>query len=486
MPTDQKRAEILSQFIEFCSAAEPTDPLKLLEFDEDTFANPTDSEHALSALLDVFALSELIECGIAIASENEPPRIASPFDQIGGMFIVLRDVDTNEPYELLTSEGLASGETSIRAALRDAQTRADFDEDDPCLFAAFRVEDVAVLRSCGLPAILAYGLEKLPLDQVDDFCAALGIERNKSDREWARESMDTEQGNNSEDHPDDPIRCMLRREGVLPQGTSPLGAATAQPRGGQRSARQDEKLRLVFVGWQVAMLAAAVPSELQAVVHYFEKLQKYLGVELWDISYWSVEAEDLERLQFIANGKCPQLMKDTFADLAYENLEPLSGYGQPKIKRAAAATDFPTAMAQYYEAGIPRRNGLQCSPEERQRAWTESQRLLSEQVIQPLREYAMSADNPLERTLLLNVADFSQVLHVQTILLADKLNQRIAERGVAGAEPLANEDLKSLLAMTDRLIDIAKAADQCHRQNTIMFPAQILDVPTIPHLPHSD
>ena len=485
MLTDQKRAEILSRFIELCLPAEPTDPLKFLGFDEHVFANPPAPEHILSVLLEAFAISDLIDCGIVIASEDEPARISPELAQAGGMFIVLRDIQTQEPYALLRSQGVASRAISIRSALRDAQTLAAIDDDEPHLFAAFTVEDVAVLRACGLPAILASDLDKLPLDQVDDFCDALGIEREKSERAVVREIIEAASGNESEFHPDDPIRRMFRGESDSPQKASPMGAVNFQQGGGKCLATKDEKITLVFVDWRVASLAKSDPCELKAVVDHFEKLSKYLGVDLWEISYWSVEDEDLEQLQFIAEGESVQIFKETLEDLAFGKAEPLSSFGNPKAKRVGPPEDFPAAMTHYFQSGLQTSGGLQCSSHERKRAWDDSQRLMNEQVIQPLREYAMKTDNPLEQMLLLSAADISQVVHVQATLVGDKLSRRIAERGETVTEPLADEDLKSLLSMTDRLVNIAKAADQCRRQNIPMLRTKVIESPTIPRLPHS-
>ena len=65
----------------------------------------------------------------------------------GEPLIVLRDAETDEPYELLTDMGcLSAGTLPCFASLRDRHTRDCLERGAEDLFAAFSIWDAVVLR----------------------------------------------------------------------------------------------------------------------------------------------------------------------------------------------------------------------------------------------------------------------------------------------------------------------------------------------------
>jgi hypothetical protein len=174
-------------------------------------------------------------------------------------------------------------------------------------------------------------------------------------------------------------------------------------------------------------------------------------------------------------------------DSAYD-VSSIVGFGEEeeKPKQLGPPTDYPTALARLQAARFDENKSIPTGPDERKRVWQSCQRLLYEQVVGPLMEDAMAAANPIERTLRLGVAELSHVFHIQTVLLAEKLNRQIAERGIDRVDALPEEQLKNLMAMADRLLNITKGIERWSPPSqTTIIQSKVLNSPTTPRLPHS-
>ena len=83
------------------------------------------------------------------------------FRTVAPPLIVFRDVETNEPFQLLTGGGcVVSDLLPVFEAIEDARTFKWLEEGDGTLYVAFSLGDVIVCRACGLAATLAVGLKR--------------------------------------------------------------------------------------------------------------------------------------------------------------------------------------------------------------------------------------------------------------------------------------------------------------------------------------
>ncbi len=113
------------------------------------------------------------------------------------------------------------------------------------------------------------------------------------------------------------------------------------------------------------------------------------------------------------------------------------------------------------------------------------QRLLNQQVVGPVRELALASSNPVERNLLMGFAELSNVFHMQTVVIGEQLNGRIADRGVERGGQLPEDQFKHLMAMADRLIGMARATERCKQPRATIIESKTIDSPNVPRLPHS-
>ena len=341
--------------------------------------------------------------------------------------------------------------------------------------------------AAGLPATLAKGLHDLPLDDVDQFCDSFSLGRDRSERH--RESDACDDQDETEDQPMDPVRALgLRLAGQTAPEQSATGENGDENLSGVGGAGAlPVKTRLAFVGWSPAALGVDIPGNLKSIAEHFAKLDRFMGVELYDLGLWLPEGEEIERLRFFAENRQTDLFRETMLDSAYD-VSSIVGFGkeEEKPKQLGPPTDYPTALARLQAARFDENKSIPTGPDERKRVWQSCQRLLYEQVVGPLMEDAMAAANPIERTLRLGVAELSHVFHTQTVLLAEKLNRQIAERGIDRVDALPEEQLKNLMAMADRLLNITKGIERWSPPpQTTIIQSKVLNSPTTLRLPHS-
>ncbi len=119
------------------------------------------------------------------------------------------------------------------------------------------------------------------------------------------------------------------------------------------------------------------------------------------------------------------------------------------------------------------------------RAWQNVQKSLEGQVITPMREYAMSESNPARRVVLTTAAELSHL----SINLAHGINRTLKQKldnnpGQVGL--VQSDDIKSLLATTDRVIDLMELTNQCKQSTTVTLPTNTIEQSIAPRLSNLD
>ena len=433
------KSEIISRLLEHCQR--PTSMLfDCLEVDRDVWCCPHDSSEAVRVLLKAFGEDEVVASGVVIRngdSFNLSPSLRAEYAN----FVVLRNPETGEPFDIFATDGcLASSALAVLQLLEDGHTRRCLEMSDGSIFAAFSIEDVIVLRSCGLPVTLASELDQIPLQCLDQFCSEFGLSREVSDREFERNAAEKDEGHESESHPNDPF------------GQVPSEATTDD---------RVQPVELVLVGWSPSTLTSTEPNQIAMVVEHFKKLERLFRVNVNDVRLWQPSAEDFERWHYVADEKCADMLVSDIQDSSFELHESILSYGQEKPRAIQAPTDYATSLARLQQAAAGDVRLHVGGPDQPKRALLDCQRLMNEQVIHPLRELALNTASPVGRTMLLGIAELSHVFHTQSMLIPDKLNRTIAERGLDQIDPISEEQLKGLLTVADRLVDVLKTTNQC-------------------------
>lgn len=469
-----KKANILKRLLEHCQKRTRM-AIGFLEVDDDVYECPSDPAKLMGLLTEEFSVEELCACGIANMEDAAGGLVPAITD--GDAIIVMRDPKTNEPFELLTKAGcLSPGSLPTLEILCDHRTQRMLKQSDGDLFVAFEIEDVVILRACGLPATLAVGLDDLPLEKLDQFCESFSLSCLKSERCVSREEAESEHKDQSAFHPDDPIRRMamdLKRD----QSVSSSPSSTVA---GPDLRAQSSPAQLVLIGWKPSELSVDVPSELKAVVDHLDQLNRFMRVEVYEIGLWQVDEERVEQLRFIAERHNADCFETALLDALDEIDVSIVHFGKKKLVQGPPA-DYPTALTRLQEGALSDGGLGFPGPDQRKDAWSDVQRLLNKQIVNPLREAALTMGDPVQRTLLMSMAEISNVFHAQTALVGEQLNRKIVD----GSDQLPVDQFKNLMAMADRLIDIAKATKRCTQLQSTIIESQTLDSPSIPLLRHS-
>ncbi len=479
MSSDGKKKAIIRRFLEHCRHKEEL-ALGFLALDEDVVETLSIPNEIVSVLTEEFSNKDLTESGIAVAGEDGAVVLAPALTR-GATVVVLRDPLTQQPYELLTASGcLSLNAVPVFEILRDSRTQHLLEHGNGDLIVAYDIDHVAMLRACGLPAVLAVGLTDLPLEHVQRFSELFGLTTYRRECVSGGENG-AGHGDESPCHPEDPLRQMHsqmhERVGDEPPLMTCAEASSAdslaEPIGGQ----------LVFLAWTPLELSSDVPPQLTEVFTYLRQLQRFIGLDVNDIGLWKAEEEAIQRLHFIAERKSAAFFKEAFLESA-ENID--VGIEPIGKKRSLMSVDsYAMALTRLHECCSGEGGRLSHSPHQTDEAWREVQRLLGQQVIGPLRELALAATSPIERNLLMGFAELSGVFHMQSLVMGVQLSRRIADRRMEGRQ-LPEDQFKNLMAMADRLIGMAKVTERCNRPPVTIVESRAIGSTNIPRLPDSD
>jgi hypothetical protein len=487
MPRNNQQANIIERLLEPCER--PTyQPFGFLHVDEDVWKCPADPTQVAAALAAEFTAEQLAASGIVIVGDDGSANLAAGL-AAGELLIVLRDVRSGEAYDVLTREGTqVPGTLPVFEILRDrytqqCQQQESLDQAPWKLIVAFDMEHAVLLRACGLPATLASGLEHLPLEGIDRFCETFGLDLAWSDRAAMRDEL-LKQGAASELHPDDPVRRVVldaeRDGGPTVPNTPPTEEIL--PRAGSLG---ENELQLAFLAWTPLELSSAMPCGLKVVVDYFHQLKQFMAVELFDLKLWMIEENTIERLRFIADRRSAAFFREAMLDAAFEINTCIEEFGKETPLALGPPADYASALACYHAANASEIGSRLLSTGSQKSAWNDVQKYLQEQVIQPLRQCALAGVDPVERTQLLAVAELSNTFHMTAVVIGERMSRRIAESGMEGVDELPAEQIKQLLAIADRLINLTKATQSCSPRRSTTIESRMFSPVDFPRLPRS-
>jgi hypothetical protein len=311
-----------------------------------------------------FAAADLLAAGIAEADNNGGLKLSTRLESPGKPLVFLYPGFGDGPSAVLTSRGMLGGRRfPVTAAFNDVATRRALSSAKELLI-AFSLEDVAVLRAIGLPATVAFGMERLSSSRT----AMLRLCENCS---W--ESCSPWLFPPSDPPPGGPQPA--------PELSSPGEPRTRySPDHGAPS----ESLPLILVGWSVAEVRHTEPTQLKPVLAQLGELEKHLDIKNMDIGIWNPSPTSWERLCFHLKHRFHEgAAADMHENLAENCWDPPSGEsGEP-----APPVDLVTALTNYRKALGDAKRG-RCSSEDRQRAEDIFHERLEQELLLPLRSAA--------------------------------------------------------------------------------------------------
>ncbi len=419
-------------------------------------------DKVVDELLASFTIDELVSSGLTRRYDTERCQLI-PELVAGQLFIALRDETTAAPYDLLTAEGCLSGELPALAVLRDAETRTMLAEWDLELFAAETIDDVLVLRACGLPATLASGFEAAPLDDVGRL-AVFGLTRGPRHRQLvlaqqAEEEHDATQPNCSE------------------VDTAMMGGTVRCSAREMDNTTAEVEANLMLVAWNPSQLTCATATAQKRVVDHFLQLNRHLNLDVGNLTWWQPKPADVATLEFIAARRSAAMFREVMQDVAFERGESIVNIGKPAPQRPGPPRDLAEAMAAVEGNNQPGHHHL-VSLDRSTKTRAEFFRLLDRDLLAPLRKQAMATGDPVERLLLLTLADLGQVFHSQSLKIREQRDPSQSSGTHAGDQM----PVKELLAIANSMNSTIKEMKQCSPRSRVI-EAKLIEPKPIPRLP---
>ncbi len=197
------------------------------------------------------------------------------------------------------------------------------------------------MRSCGIPATLAVGMERLSRVEIDQLCTVFGLDRRKSERLRELEFI-LEQEEEMPSAPLDPIQRMVREMATGETGTVHLRPNDSS----DQNVDGEEPLgkRLVFVIWSLSTLDSTPPVAFDDVATSLKELKHHMGVGLYAICTWPATPEDIERLRFFARRQDAESVREALLDRLYSGTRGFEQMGKEEARQLAVPNDLPTAV----------------------------------------------------------------------------------------------------------------------------------------------
>lgn len=471
MPDRQIASEIREAVAAQCDPYQFPAPWGFLAPNDDVRSLPAEPESLLTSLRQAYSDDALIGAGVAEA-DGGSIRLRAKLNAPGEPVFILRDRQAGVIVDMLTETGsVFEEELPIFSALVGEQLLLLPDNEDHEVLAVFSINDLVVLRSCGIPATLAVGIERLSRIEVDRFCLVFGLSREKSLRVRDLECI-LEEEEEASSVPLDPIQRMFRG-----RTTGETGTVHLHPdEGVDQDVNGEEPLgkRLVFVTWSPSALDRTSPAAFDDVASSLKELKQYLGVDLYEICVWPATSEDIDRLRFFASRQDAESIRETLLDRLYSGVRSLEQLGREEERQLMVPVDLPTAIQMLRESELAEDSDGDAR-QRRRESLQHVERLLHEQVIAPLMNESMASPDPRERALGLATAQAMQMFLTKSMIANARTARALSRKGIAGVGALPLEEIQELMAMEDRVSKLYRELDRC-KQSTV----NVIQVTTVP------
>lgn len=274
---DAAAAAVLSDLAELLPMEPAGDAWTFLATGASLHRAPEDSEDLLRTLQARHGERDLIAAGIVQRDAASQLTLHAHFNRPGAPVLIVQDLESGQPVELLMESGLLRDENAISTAGRRGEA-VDLGRDlGRACFVAFTLADVAVLRGLGLPATLGTEFAELDLDEAEKlgrqrgiwpcFKTTFGINLNARDGdESSRQILEQLSGRN----PDDYNPELFDRLDDLPASEVLAPAEELPP-------------RMMLVAWRPAEFCAELP-DADGFGAMRQRLSEFAQFLKWDLA----------------------------------------------------------------------------------------------------------------------------------------------------------------------------------------------------------
>jgi len=302
MPNDDVRHEIRESFAARCDSYQFDELWNFLSTHPDIRRLPADPASLLAELQERYSDDALVEAGLAELANDGLLRLRAKLNAPGKLIVIIRDRRTDVVVDILTETGsVLEDELPIFTASVGDQLLLMPDDEHHEVLVVFSIQDLAVLRACGIPATLAAGMEGLCPADIDRLCEIFSLDRKQSRRVEESEFSLEDEAEEQSPGTLDPIQRLVRfgATGRGPDAGSFITGEHADEELDSAAAEEDSMgKRQVFVVWSPATLEIGPPVGFDAVTAHLKELKQYMGLDLHEVHVWTASSEDVKRIQF--------------------------------------------------------------------------------------------------------------------------------------------------------------------------------------------
>jgi hypothetical protein len=341
-----------------------------------------------------------------------------------GPIIALRASAGGPPFDLLTVRGCLSDQAPpILAALHDAETLARM-HDSGMLFAAARPSDAVWLRRLGLAATLLTGRWQGCLPKI--------------------RALETHFGEGF--CQDDPPQSTTGHD--KPVSSAPLAAGAS----------------LVLVGCsRLSELSAETCPLARKVARELVLEQHRLGFRFARIWVWRPAPDDIANLRHRLVYRESDLVRE-WCLAAREQLQDLTALADSAdAARGEAPADFVQAQAELL-AALAEDRRLEQASERTQTARELYERSMEQELIQPLQQWAISSEDPIEQNFRIQLGEIFRLLHRLSPHIQEIQARQLAGGPFAQAPPDFAEACSQHAKLCQRAVTLTDAIAR-HRRS---------------------
>jgi len=364
-----------------------------------------------------FGSADSVAAGVAKVNGDGTLKPSAALDFSGQPLLFVLPKAGAAPSEVVTAVGTLSGkQLPLEDVFADGATREALQSAGQLLI-AFSAEDIAVLRSVGLPVAPAWGLDRLTPSSLRNLSRLCG---------WRRSSTAGPDGDD------------------FAQRATDARPARIHPRPDETAAADSfaaASLPLTLVAWSPAQLRCAKPAELDSVVRHLRLVKRHLDIQEMDVGIWTPSTAFVERLGFRLQFDASEVNASDFLldidEHSGDALSPTSPAPTPPRSLAAATEELHLTL----HDSVNKR----CTPERLLRAHQAFNERLEAELLQPLLRGGGSAEVRNLRALLKEV---SGLAHRLVPLINAGIVQRPVEALIHCPEPVLQ------LNQLDRLVQL--------------------------------
>lgn len=433
---------IYERWLEHCAPFPPLPEWSTLRIDRNAYIGPADPPAALADLCARFSEEDLIASSIAQRSPEGAlivsPKLAAPRTPL----LAWRRTSKSRPFDLLTDEGLLA--TSLLPAvmvLNDGWTEAAAEWPN-LVCVAFSLVDAIILRSLGIPATTAYGLDRIGTEELNQLTDDFTIGEPELALAWSEHGADPDVHTVSSEGP-----STMRDDSDTPAD------GDGKPKNRQHNyadcdaeVDMDTAYNLVLAPWSLLALGEPTSARAEAVIEDLRRLNEQIQFGFFQIGIWRPTEKERQTFRdlYLRDAKSTIWLRKAVRQSLLDSQTPiLPTKSEPAPEEPpdlAAAWENLNKMC-YCGSTTPE------SAEQKRLAIREVLRLLQRDFVAPLMHDACTCKRQGKKQLKLMFAQMTQASFMQMVNVLRRHAQSIKN---ASADPAWREDVKLLLTLADQ------------------------------------